>query len=274
MRHMHTLQGLVLDVDGTLADTEEFHRRAFNQAFADFGLDWHWSRAHYVDLLSISGGLERMRAYAQGLGSAMRPVRDLAHFCRDLHRHKTALYRSMLASGGPQLRPGVRRLIDEARAAGLRLGLATSTARGNVRQLLDPLLPAGWEGWFEAIVTCDEVAEKKPSDAAYREALRLMGLPARHCVAVEDTVNGLRAALAAGLRTIVTTHYFTEMQAFPGASLVVDQLGEPEAGCRVTSSRVGPVRWVDLNVLRRALEAPTLTRYRFHSPAAYASAVG
>lgn len=270
---MQTLQAIIFDVDGTIADTEELHRQAFNRTFVDYGLDWDWTRARYAELLCISGGRERMYAYARALGAEFTPPTELERFSIELHRHKTALYRELLATGRLGLRPGVRRLIDEARAAGVRLALATSTARGNVTQLLNPLWPADWQNWFDAIVTADEVAEKKPSNAVYREALRLLDLPADRCVAIEDTVNGLRAARAAGLKTIVTTHYFTELHAFPGASLVVDHLGEPNLPCRVTTSRVGPVSCVDLGVLRRALNAPEVTRFRFHSSAAYATAL-
>lgn len=270
---MHRLTGVILDVDGTLADTEEVHRQAFNAAFAELQLPWEWTRALYAQLLSISGGRARMREYARSLGEDHGTARGREPDWAALHQRKTEIYQALLARGTLGLRPGVRRLIDEVRSAGLLLGIATSTARANVVQLLDAQLPAGWQKWFDAIVTCDDVSEMKPSAAVYVEALRRMRAPAADCVAVEDTMNGLRAARGAGLRTLITTHCYTQQCWFPGASLVVDGLGEPGLPCTVLSSSIGPIERVDVAVLRRMVEAGPVTQFRFHTPAAYAAAV-
>lgn len=252
---MPTLKALIFDVDGTLADTEETHRVAFNAAFAEFGLDWDWSRAQYAQLLAISGGRERMQAYAESLGGRFERPDNLPEFIRSMHRYKTARYAEMLREGRIRLRPGVLRLITEARAEGLRLAIATSSAYSNVKTLLDANLPDGWAGWFDVIAACDDVETKKPSPAVYNYALLKLGLEAEDCIALEDTPNGCRAAAAAGLTTVITTHYLTEGHDFRDADLVVDQLGEPDTPCVTRRSTLGKVRVVDVPVLRALLDA-------------------
>ncbi len=249
---MPELRALIFDVDGTLADTEEIHRHAFNVTFEEFGLGWEWTPRIYRELLRISGGRERMHAYAESLAGAYVWPRNPSEYFRRIHRVKTAHYARLLAEGNVQLRPGVLRLLGEARERGLRLALATSSALSNVHALLGHHLGGGWSQWFDAIVTCDVVETKKPSPAVYEYALRALRLDAWHCVAFEDTENGNLAARSAGLPTIITTHYYTRAAAFPGASLVVDHLGEPDqpfvAAC---GGELADAGYVDLRVLRR-----------------------
>jgi len=250
---MNGLQALIFDVDGTLADTEEIHRQAFNRAFAEFGIPWDWTPALYERLLSISGGRERIDAYmrellAEGPGEILTP-----DFIRELHARKTALYGEMIRAGHLQLRPGVARLLAEARAAGLRLALATSSARSNLETLLDMNLPADWHGWFDAIESCDTVPLKKPSPAVYLAALRALDLPASACIAFEDTLNGLLSARGALLVTVITTHRYTQARHFPGAALVTDGLGEPDAPCSVLHGSLAEEACVNLAALRRLL---------------------
>jgi HAD superfamily hydrolase (TIGR01509 family) len=253
---MNHLKGIVFDVDGTLADTEEIHRQAFNRAFREFDLDWDWTPKLYAELLGVSGGFERMRHFGADLRARFDSEAAFDRFFRELHRCKTRLYGEMLIRGQVKLRPGARRLIDEARRHGVRLAIATSTAMANVKTLLDANLPAGWLHWFDAVVTCDKVPEKKPSPAVYNAAVAGLGLEPRCCVAIEDTVNGLRAARGAGLTTLVTTHYFTRHEHFPDAALVVDGLGTPDKPCRVRDGRILDEGIVDLALLDRLVLAP------------------
>lgn len=252
---MNRLQALIFDVDGTLADTEEVHRQAFNRAFAEYSIPWEWTPALYERLLSVSGGRERIDFYmrellAQGPGEILTP--DLI---KELHARKTALYGEMIRAGHLVLRPGVARLLDEAREAGLRLALATSSARRNLETLLDMNLPADWRRWFDAIESCDSVPSKKPSPAVYLAALRGLDLPASACVAFEDTLIGLRAARAAQLETVITTHRYTQARSFPGAAIVTDGLGEPNAPCTVIHGSLFGHPCVSVPLLRQLLEA-------------------
>jgi HAD superfamily hydrolase (TIGR01509 family) len=225
---MFTLKALIFDVDGTLADTEEVHRRAFNMAFREVGLEWDWSPALYAKLLVISGGRERIHHYAKLHGTGRLQPTDLVEFVHDLHHRKAVHYREFLKEAGLPLRTGVRRLLEEARSRKIQLAVATSSSLSNLRTLLDQHLPPDWPSWFEVIATSDVVREKKPSPAVYHYVLQHMGLFPEECIAIEDTFNGHRAALAAGIKTIITVHGFTRHHDFTGALLVLDGLGEPD----------------------------------------------
>lgn len=252
---MPRLQAIVFDVDGTLADTEEVHRLAFNRVFAEYGLDWHWSAELYCELLAISGGRERITAYGADLRKRFATAAAFDDFVSNLHRAKTRRYAAMLAEGEVRLRPGIRRLLDEARGAGIVLAIATSSARSNVEALLDNNLPPGWREWFRAIETCDSVPRKKPSPAVYQAVLRRLGCPPETAIALEDTRNGLAAAHAAGLLTIITTHRFTRAHAFPDAALVLDSAGEPEQPFHVLAGDACGHRHLDLALIETLLAA-------------------
>ena len=253
---MDTLQAIIFDMDGTLADTEEIHRQAFNQAFTEFGYDWQWSRLDYIALLNISGGRERLRSFLK-LNLPHEQRKSAARLARDMHRRKSEIYREKL-SGHIELRPGVERLIREARQEQIALAIATSSSRKNLETLLHKTLGDDALSWFTAIVSSDVVDEKKPSPAVYQYALARLGINPDRCIAIEDTYNGNCAALAAGVKTVITTHYFTTDDEFEGASLVVDQLGEPEQPFTVTTGDAYGAGYVDVGLLRKIIEADSL----------------
>lgn len=246
-----SLKALIFDVDGTLADTEEIHRRAFNSAFQALAIGWHWSRQLYGELLAISGGRERIEHYAKRIGHPHKEGDELRHLATALHTEKTRCYARLLAEERVLLRPGVWRLLNEARQAGIRMAIATNTARSNVVALLDETLAGGAATWFEIIATADEVEPKKPSPAVYRRVLERLGLPAMACLAFEDTPNGNRSALACGIDTIITTHDYTETQDFLGAMLVLDHLGEPDRPFAALAGDPMGARFIDIDLLRR-----------------------
>lgn len=248
------LAALIFDVDGTLADNErDGHRVAFNRAFAAAGLDWEWSPALYGELLAVAGGKERLHHYLQHYRPAAEQPPDPASFVAALHATKTAEYARLVQSGSLPLRPGVARLIREARAAGLRLAVATTTTEGNVTGLLDQALGPGASGWFDVIAAGDVVPAKKPAPDIYHYCLAALGLPAAACLAVEDSSQGLRSALAAGLPTLVTVNDYTRGQIFSGALLVVSDLGEPGRPMQVLAGAMTGAApgWVDVALLRR-----------------------
>jgi HAD superfamily hydrolase (TIGR01509 family) len=248
---MSGLKALIFDVDGTLADTErDGHRPAFNQAFAEAGLDWHWDVRLYGELLEMSGGKERIRHYLDTHLPGFTPPagQTLESFIAGLHQNKTRIYRQLLEQGRIPLRPGVLRLIREARAAGLQTAVATTTTPENVEALLAYSFPPG--NWFDVIAAGDCVPAKKPAPDIYLLALELLGCRAGECLALEDSFNGLRSAMDAGLATIITVNDYTRQQEFPGALLVIDQFGEADTGFTILHGDTGGACYLDMNLLR------------------------
>lgn len=204
------IAALIFDVDGTLAETEDLHLEAFNAAFAEEGLPWHWDVALYGELLAVTGGKERMHAYGERIGDKI----DSTVIAR-LHARKTEIYTARLAEGALPLRPGIARLVREAHGCGLRLAIATTTSLENVEALIAPAFGADWRDIFPVIAAGDMVPAKKPAPDVYHLALERLDLVPSAAIAIEDSENGIRAAKAAGLRVIAT----------PGRWLGDDNLG-------------------------------------------------
>lgn len=263
---MARLTTVIFDMDGTLADTEEVHRQAFNLAFDDFNLDWHWSRKEYEELLVISGGRERMRQYALDDEDFKMPP-DLDEYVAGIHKLKTNHYARMLVEGHVMLRPGVRRIIDECREAGFRLAIATSSQLTNVDTLLDHNLPSDWRSWFEIVASCDIVESKKPSPAVYQYVMKQMNVSPKECLALEDTRNGFLSGQAAGIQTVITTHYFTQNNDFTGAPLVVDSLGEPDEAFQISNGDSELLAYIEANEIKHVsvdLFRQIVTETQFH----------
>ena len=244
------LKALIFDVDGTLADTEGAHRDAFNAAFRDAGFGWHWDASLYAGLLDITGGKERIRHYWQLVdpGGAAAPAAGAA--IDALHALKTRHYDTLVGAGQLPLRPGILRLIGEAQAAQLPLAIATTTTPANIDALLRTALGADWRKLFAAVGHAGTAANKKPAPDVYLGVLAALALAGRDCLAFEDSRNGLRAASAAGIPTIVTPTAYTHGQQFAGALLRLAHLGDPD--CPIGHAVPGAgQRWVDLAALRR-----------------------
>jgi HAD superfamily hydrolase (TIGR01509 family) len=252
------LEALIFDVDGTLAETEEVHRLAFNAAFAAFGLPWRWERPLYKELLQVTGGKERILHYltkwhAQDLAAVREEIPKVYDF-------KTKRYTAMILAGAVELNPGVARLIGEAKVARARLAIATTTHRDNVEALLQHTLPTHGASLFDAIVAGDEVSAKKPDPEVFEVALRKLRLPVASCVAFEDSANGANAARGAGLPVVVTPGTYTADDDFSGASSVVSDLGEPGHPLRHLAGWTWPEGYVSFAALRTKTEESPAAR--------------
>jgi HAD superfamily hydrolase (TIGR01509 family) len=222
---MNRYRALIFDVDGTLAETEEIHRRAFNETFAHFGLGWEWSVPTYAELLQTTGGKERIRQFARLVDGPSRL--DLSdQRVAELHRFKTRRYAELIAAGACRLRPGVAERLRVAEARGQQLAIATTTSRGNVEALLDATLGPIGTSLFSVIVAGDEVDRKKPAPDVYLKVLRDLAVPTDECLAIEDSRNGLVAASQAGISVLITRSVYFRNEDFSGALAVVDGLDQ------------------------------------------------
>ncbi len=222
---MSKLKCLLWDVDGTLADTErDGHRVAFNMAFETAGLERRWDEATYGELLKVTGGKERMRFDIERGGMADMSDAQIA----ELHAGKTQMYQQLIADGAIPLRPGVRRLLEEARAAGVILGVSTTTTPAALDALIEHSLGHEWFDYFAVLAAGDIVPAKKPAPDIYRYAMDKLDVSPAETMALEDSGNGWLSAQAAGLKCVVTVNGYTRGQDFAGADLVVSEFGEAD----------------------------------------------
>jgi beta-phosphoglucomutase-like phosphatase (HAD superfamily) len=246
------VSAVLFDVDGTLADTErDGHRLAFNAAFNDFGLSWDWNVALYGELLSVTGGKERIRYYLEKYAPDKLKINELETWIADLHNTKTKHFVALLNRGLIPLRPGVARLIQELRAAKIKIAIATTTTPKNVTTLLKSTLGEDSLAWFNIIAAGDIVSEKKPAPDIYLWALEHLRLQAPQCIAIEDSEIGLNSALAAGLDTVVTVSSYSKLQNFTGASVVLSDLGEPSRPFTVLSGNADGNKLVNVKMLNK-----------------------
>jgi HAD superfamily hydrolase (TIGR01509 family) len=232
------MQALIFDCDGVLVDTErDGHRVAFNQAFEALGLGVHWDIPTYGELLLIGGGKERMRHFFDTRGWPTGRAESRDELIAALHKTKTDFFTDIIASGKLPLRPGISRIVDEAIAAGVRLGVCTTSAPKAIDGVLD-LFGAERKAKFEFVLAGDVVSKKKPDPEIYELAKQRLGLPAHECIVIEDSRNGLLAATGAGLPCLITTSAYTAEEDFAGAAAVVPELGDPP-DVRITLDDLG-----------------------------------
>ena len=205
------LQALLWDVDGTLAETErDGHRVAFNRAFEAMGLPWRWDEARYGDLLRITGGRERLLADMAQRADAPGHSSERERLAGEVHALKNRHYAEIASTALLPLRPGVRALMNEAAAAGVRQAITTTTSRSNVDALLRVHLGVDWMRCFTAVVCGEDVRHKKPDPEVFVQALRQMGLSPLQALALEDSPGGVSAARAAGVPVVVTRSVYFE----------------------------------------------------------------
>jgi beta-phosphoglucomutase-like phosphatase (HAD superfamily) len=244
---MAKLQALLFDVDGTIADTEELHRQSFNHAFLRSNLKWEWTPALYAELLAISGGHDRLAAYIDRLDVPADERERLRRLIPHIHHTKTHEFGMRLEERSLQPRPGVVRLIEEASAAGIKIGFASTSAWTNVSALVAAVFGPATRFEIGAIAGADMVARRKPAPDVYQLLLGMLRVPAEACIAFEDSANGVAAAHAAGIFVVATPTRWTAAQDFSRADLVLPTLGDPAAMLGLDdAARLGGARWFSL----------------------------
>ena len=242
------LQAIIFDVDGTLSETEEVHRAAFNEIFNERGLDWHWDQPTYARLLKVTGGKERIRHFIETDKPDGVPDGDITAWIADMHICKTAIYAEKVDSGAVGLRPGIETLIEAACSDGMRLAIATTTSLRNVESLIKATLGAEGLKAFEVISAGDMVERKKPAPDLFLKALEGLTLAPDMCVALEDSTKGIRSALGARIPTLITTSAYTTGEDFSGALMVVES-AQQLAGAEAGTAGEGPAILASLRAL-------------------------
>ena len=236
------MPALIFDCDGVLADTErDGHLPAFNAAFAEAGLPIEWSEAEYAEKLQIGGGKERIASvFTPELDAGIGVSTDVerADWIKQLHLRKTALFTQRVADGLLPGRPGIRRIIADALAAGWTVAIASTSAEPSVRAVLRSV--AGEASYQQAHVFAGDIVQaKKPAPDIYLKVLEDLHLDPAECVVVEDSGIGVAAAVAAGLTTVVTVSSFTADDDFTGAALILGDLGDQDAPATVIATPAG-----------------------------------
>ncbi len=244
------IKALLWDVDGVLAETErDGHRIAFNAAFAAHGLPWRWSVERYGELLTISGGRERLLHDMGTQAEAPRHAGEREALARALHQTKNRLYAERLDERGIPLREGVRELMDECRGQGVCMGICTTTSRSNLDALLRFHFGDKWAACFAVLVCGEDVARKKPHPEVYLRALQVLQLDPLEALAIEDSPGGVAAAHAAGVPVIVTRSVYFAAAAIDGAAAIGPSLGR-RAGWQPVPADLGSVGRITLDDLR------------------------
>ncbi len=224
---MATIKAVLFDQDGVIIDTErDGHRVSFNLMFREFGFTDEWDVDYYHELLQIAGGKERMKYHWKTRGFS-RPLteEEIDALIPQMHKRKTAIFVELIESGKLPLRPGVHRFMKEAMEAGLKIGVCTTSNEQAARAITEKILS---DIHFDIVLAGDVVSKKKPDPEIYNLALSRLGLSPEEAFVVEDSRNGVLAAKAAGLKTLVTTNYYTEKEDVSDADIIVTCLGDPD----------------------------------------------
>lgn len=244
------LQALIFDVDGTVAETADLHRAAFNRAFDEHGLGWHWDREIYSQLSPIEFTLPKLRLFsiaARRSGHANAP--DYEQLARIAAR-KAQLFCNAMREGEVRLRPGVARLLREARHEGLALAAVSTSTRAETQALLTATLGFHTMGWFTCLKTSEDAGIPAAQRPLYRAVLDDLGIKGRRAVAIEDSVTGATAASRCGISVVVAPSMYTASGRFEGAALTVSDLGQPAEPFTLINGQANGHGWVSPSLLR------------------------
>jgi len=249
------LSAVFFDVDGTIAETEELHRRSFNESFKEFNLDWFWDKPIYKELISIGGGKERIEHYMKRAWPEMLEYKNLSKYINSIHKIKNEIYEDYINESKLKFRPGVLRLIEELKKNNIRIALVSSSSEMNVNNLLKKGLKIKPNNYFDLIAHGDCTKNKKPSPEIYEWTLEKLKLSSQSCIAIEDSPRGLESALAANIKVVITPSDLTLDEKFEGAELIVSNLGEQSEPCELIKGRLELSKVIDLKVLKKIINS-------------------
>ena len=201
---------------GSLVESSEVQRQAFNQAFKQQGLDWEWSEQEYSELLEKSGGRQRIADFAAAKGDDV----DVDA----IYKAKCDNFKKMMSEGSHEPRPGVVEIIQRAKKDGIKLGFVTSTSKDNRSLIMDAVKDSICESDFDVVVDLSVVDDRKPLPTCYEVALERLGCSVTDALAIENNVDGMKAANAADIRCIVVAGEFNAHHVYQNAHLKMDSL--------------------------------------------------
>ena len=239
------LQALLFDCDGVLAETErDGHRVAYNRAMRELGIKAEWSEEEYAELVLIAGGKERLQYYFNKYPTQFPSDTYNSDLIQDIYLKKTGIFKSMANNGSLPPRSGIARLFREAHENGLYLFVCSTSHRESVEALLRRNYGEECLTWFTKLYCGDVVTKKKPAPDIYLLAKDEFALDAARCFVIEDSRNGLLAALGAGMHCIITQSFYTVDEDFSEADITASCLGDPggEQSRVLKSSRPLPER--------------------------------
>ena len=245
------LRAVLFDVGGTIAESEEIHRKSFNDAFKEYGLSWYWDEAIYRELVFIGGGKERINYYITRAWPEMLKQKNFTSYVSALHKVKSQIYEEYLNDLRIKARPGIIRLLKELKDHKIRLAIVSDTTEQNLTNLFKKGISINPSEWFEVVAHGGCADQKKPSPEIYLWALEKLKLHPNSCIAIEDAPRGVEAATDADLKVIVTPSLYTKNENFEKASLVISDLGEPAKPFEVLSGNSLNHSYMNVDLLKR-----------------------
>jgi len=247
------LSAVLFDVDGTISETEDFHRKSFNEAFKEFNLDWFWDEAIYKELINIGDGKERIEYYIKRAWPEMLEYKNLTKYINSIHKVKNEIFKDFIMDCDIKFRPGVVRLINELRENNVRIAIVSSTTQDDLFTLFKNGLNMDPNTTFDLIAHGDCTEKKRPSPEIYEWILEKLRIAPQSCVAIEDSLRGLRSAVNANINVLVTPSIYTKNEDFKEANIVVSSLGEYDEPFNVIKGKTHGNKLVNIDLLNKII---------------------
>lgn len=248
------LSAVFFDVDGTIAETEDMHRKSFNESFKEFNLDWFWDKAIYKELINVGDGSERIKHYIKRAWPEMMEYKNLTKYINSIHKVKSEIFEDHISESDIKIRPGVLRLIKELKTKGKRIVIVSSSSEKSLLKLFKQGLDIDPKLYFDLIAHGGCTKNKRPSPEIYEWSLEKLRLPSQACVAIEDSLRGVMSAKNANLNVLVTPSIFTQDEDFSLADVVVSDLGELKNPFKVIKGEIYGHKIVNIKLLESVLK--------------------